>query len=265
MAGSVSSTSAMRSAETAARGRVTKITDIIIKAITICMAYCIKAIMSPTCRVDSAIWCAPTQMMPSDRPLMMSVMMGMSTAMARATNSMVLVRSRLAPSKRASSSCCLLNARMTIMPVRCSRITRFRRSIFCWMTRNLGMAMENMTASTPSRAITARAMSHTMLVERSMARITPPMPRIGAYSRMRMMMPTSICTCVTSLVVRVINEAVEKRSNSVPRKDSTFSNTAPRRSRATPEEVREASRPTVMAQALPASEIKSIVRPVRRM
>ncbi len=39
------------------------IIDIIKKAKTICMAYCMNAIMSPTCMFDSATWWAPTQMM----------------------------------------------------------------------------------------------------------------------------------------------------------------------------------------------------------
>ena len=31
------------------------------------MAYCRKAIISPTCSVDAATWCAPTQMMSTDK------------------------------------------------------------------------------------------------------------------------------------------------------------------------------------------------------
>ena len=67
MCGSVSSTSAMRSPETEARGRMMNMIDSIRKEKTICMAYCMKAIMSPTCMVDAATWCAPTQMIASDQ------------------------------------------------------------------------------------------------------------------------------------------------------------------------------------------------------
>ncbi len=112
--------------------------DSIRKAMTICMAYCMKAIMSPTCMCDCATWCAPTQMIASDRPFMISIMKGIMTTMTRLTKSIVPVRSRLALSKRFSSKACRLKARITIMPERFSRLTRFRRSISVWMILNFG-------------------------------------------------------------------------------------------------------------------------------
>ena len=47
--GSVSTTSFIRLAETAALGSIIEIIEIIKNAITICIVYCINAIMSPTC------------------------------------------------------------------------------------------------------------------------------------------------------------------------------------------------------------------------
>ena len=52
--GLVSNTSFIRFAETAARGSIIDIIDIIKKLITICIVYCINAIMSPTCITPSS-------------------------------------------------------------------------------------------------------------------------------------------------------------------------------------------------------------------
>ena len=154
--------------------------DSIRKAITTCKAYCMKAIMSPTCMADSATWCAPTQMISSISPFMTSIMSGIMLAMTRFTNRFVLVRSWLARSKRASSNAWVLNARTTIMPDRFSRTTRFRRSIKLWMILNLGSATENRAKIRTIRTTTARAMIHHMEVSVPVALMMPPIPRIGA-------------------------------------------------------------------------------------
>ena len=135
-----SSTSATRPADTAARGSMMNIIDSIRKAITICIVYCMKAIMSPTCIDEVSICCAPIQMIASDRPFISSIMKGNITTMTRLMKSIVPVRSRLAVSNRCSSWACRLKARITIMPERLSRLTRFRRSISCWMILNFGTA-----------------------------------------------------------------------------------------------------------------------------
>ncbi len=119
----------MRSPDTDARGSMMNMKESIRKEKTICMVYWRKAIMSPTCMLPAATWWLPTQMMISDRPFMTSIMAGIMIAKTRLTKSIVPVRSRLALSKRSCSKYCRLNARMTIMPERFSRVTRFRRSI----------------------------------------------------------------------------------------------------------------------------------------
>ncbi len=180
MTSSVSRTSAIRSPDTAARGKKINIIDIIRKAKTICMAYCIKAIISPTCIVASATWCDPTQMMATVRPFISSIITGIIVTITRATNRLLSVRSRLALSKRTFSSSCLLKARMTIMPERFSRVTRFRRSIRLWIILNFGSEIEKTVKIKPSRAITATAIIHHIFGLLSIARITPPIPIIGA-------------------------------------------------------------------------------------
>ena len=126
---SVSSTSAIRSPDTAARGMKMNIIESIRKANTICMAYWRKAIISPTC-MDAAATCwEPTQMIARDSPFMISIMIGNMVTMTLATNRLLSVRLRLAFSNLFSSYSCLLNARITIIPERLSRVTRLSLSI----------------------------------------------------------------------------------------------------------------------------------------
>ena len=69
-----------------------------------------------------------------------NIITGIMITMTRVMNSMVLVTSRLASSKRSSSCSCRLKARTTSMPARLSRTTRLSRSVSRWMALNLGTA-----------------------------------------------------------------------------------------------------------------------------
>ena len=74
-----------------------------------------------------------------------------------------------------------------------------------------------------------------------------------------------ICTCVTSLVERVISEAVEKRLISSIEKLSTLPNTSPRRRYATVAAMRAAKNPTAAElSALPSAQA-SISPPSRQI
>ncbi len=102
----------MRLAETWALG---SIMDIMMKAKKICIAYCMKAIMSPTCIEACATWWAPTQMMMRETPFMMSIMTGIITTITRFTKSRFPVRSLLALSKRSSSWPCMTSLFVRVM------------------------------------------------------------------------------------------------------------------------------------------------------
>ena len=65
ISGWVSRTSLTRTAETLARGSMIKTKEIIRKAKIICMAYCMAAIISPTCMAPISTCWAPTQMISS--------------------------------------------------------------------------------------------------------------------------------------------------------------------------------------------------------
>ena len=78
-------------------------------------------------------------------------------------------------------------------------------------------------------------------------------------------MMTTICTCVMSLVERVINEAVENSLNSARENRITFSKTSWRRFRPRPAATRADRYPTPMLQEIESSVNSSIKPPVRRM
>ena len=73
----------------------------------------------------------------------------------------------------------------------------------------------------------------------------------------------NICTWVMSLVLRVISDETEKRSNSGVENEVTLLNTWLRRSRPTPEPMRAASKPTSTAHTTLPREMSSICRPRR--
>ena len=111
---------------------------------------------------------------------MMRVIKGIMATMARLVNSWVLIRSLLALSKRSSSNFSRLKARTGMMPVRISRLTRFRRSTRFCMILNFGMAMFIKKMMSSSRTATSSTMIHERPVLLLMTCSTPPMPRMGA-------------------------------------------------------------------------------------
>ena len=61
-----------------------------------CMAYCINAIISPTCMAEAAICCAPVQMMSRLTPFIISIITGIINTITRVTNRFVFVSSSFA-------------------------------------------------------------------------------------------------------------------------------------------------------------------------
>ncbi len=94
------------------------------------------------------------------------------------------------------------------------RDTRLRRSTSDCMRRNLGMVRPMSTPTTASSTRSATAMIHSrpLLVAHTWMKAT--MPMMGARRIMRSIMTTTICTCCTSLVQRVMSDDGEKRSTS---------------------------------------------------
>ena len=103
MLGSVSITSMMRCAETAARGTITNMNVAMSTENRIMNTYCRKAVRSPMGMLPSAICLPPNHMMAMVVKFMISVTAGNTSANSRPTLSEVSVRSWLATLKRRSS------------------------------------------------------------------------------------------------------------------------------------------------------------------
>ena len=140
---------------------------------------------------------------------MISIIMGIIKVIHLLTNRFVFVRSRFAFSKRSSSCFSRLNARITGIPVRISRDTKFSLSIRVCKIVNFGIATWNSTKITSRISATATPRIHVMDASVFSTRSTPPTPRIGAYRTMRNIIAITCCTCWISLVHLVIREAVE--------------------------------------------------------
>ena len=95
--------------------------------------------------------------------------------------------------------------------------------------------------------------------------ITPPTIMIGAETAMVQAISTSICTCVTSLVLRVISDGAPNSWTSRVEKVPTRWNSAVRRSRPMLIDVR-APNQTALTDATTWSRVTpSIIAPVRTM
>ena len=160
-----------------------------------------------------------------------SITVGNITACSLPTRSAVEVSSPFAPSNRVASAGSRTNARPTRMPVICSRSTRLTVSIFGCIERNSGiiraMIRPMLPASTGMQTSSNRERSRS-----SRSAITmPPTHMIGAITSIVTPISTSIWTCCTSFVVRVISEGAPtlpiSRADSFP----TWWKIAPRRSR----------------------------------
>jgi hypothetical protein len=108
------------------------------------------------------------------------------------------------------------------------------RSIFFCIDRNSGIArlMINHSSTTITGMITARVQDRGTSWRRAM--MMPPIPIMGAKIIKERPMVTIICTCWTSLVLRVMSEGVPKRLISPWEKLSTFRKNALRTSRPKP-------------------------------
>ena len=123
------------------------------------------------------------------------------------------------------------------------------------MMRNMTMPMTGrITASEAVRGTSSRR-----------AMMMPPMTISGALNMIVSPMATSICTCCTSLVFRVIREAVLKWLISFWEKLWTLRKSEPRMSRPAPMATRDAQYTPKIA-AIPVSRATpSMYSPIRRM
>ena len=146
--------------------------------------------------------------------------------------------SPLTRSKRVVSNGSRTKARITLMPVTCSRRILFTASIRDCIRRNPGIRFLMTNPRLTTIAGIATRSSHERCTSSRTAITTPPVIMIGALAIIVQPIKTTICTCWTSLVVRVISDGAPKRPTSRFENDPTFRNTASRRSRPRPIAVR---------------------------
>ncbi len=169
--------------------------------------------------------------------LRMIVMAGNMSAKMRPTLSVVVVRSMLATSKRFSSYTVRSKARMTRTPLRNSRVTWLMRSIFFCIDMKSGMArVITRPMTTPMTGIATRMTAESGTSRRS-AMMRPPMAVIGAATTTLSIISTTIWTCCTSLVVRVMSDGGPNLLTSACEKPWMRRNREPRVSRPRPMEV----------------------------
>ena len=139
--------------------------------------------------------------------------------------------SPLALAKRSVSYGSRTNARTTRMPVICSRSTRFTVSIRVCISRNSGRILRTTSKIATASTGTATATSQDSPMSSRSAMMTPPIMVIGAEISIVQDSSTSICTCCTSLVLRVISDGAPNRLSSRAENASTRSKIAARTSR----------------------------------
>ena len=120
--------------------------------------------------------------------------------------SAVCCTSSLATANRARSSRSRTKARTTRMPVSCSRMIWLRRSMRVCILVNAGTIRHTMSPTMISSTGIATAMSHDSPASMLTAITTPPIASIGAETMSVADTCTSICTCCTSFVLRVMSD-----------------------------------------------------------
>ncbi len=160
-----------------------------------------------------------------------SITVGNISVWSRPTRSAVSVSSRFETSKRRASARSRTNARTTRIPLICSRSTRLTVSIRGCIARNCGTIREMISPTLPASTGTAITRSRESVRSSRSAITIPPMHMIGADTSIVVPISTSICTCCTSLVVRVMSDGAPNRPTSRAENSPTCAKIAPRRSR----------------------------------
>ncbi len=194
-----------------------------------------------------------------------SITVGNIPASQRPAVTETWVRSSLALRNRSVSWRSVTKARTTRTPVICSRSSRFTSSIRTCISRKLGTIRLTMNPIDSASTGTIAATSHDRPASTWMAITMPPTIMIGADTMSVPPISTSICTCWTSLVSRVISDGGPNCCTSRAEKDPTRAKIAARRSRPKPIALRAENQTAPMEQATWTSVTPSITAPRRRI
>ena len=175
------------------------------------------------------------------------------------------VSSALASRNRAVSCSSRTKARTTRTPVICSRSSRLTSSMRSCITRKFGTIVRTIRPiEIPSTGTTAST-SHDRPASSRAAMMMPPTIMMGAETIRVPAISTSICTCCTSLVSRVISDGAPKCCTSRAEKVPTLAKIAARRSRPKPIALRAENQTAMTEQMICTSETDSISPPWRTM
>ena len=153
---------------------------------------------------------------------------GKASDMRRPTATAEAVYSVFATSKRSRSLPSRTKARTTRTPVICSRRIRLTVSTLVCMRRKLGIIARITRPTDTASSGTATATSQLRPMSSRRAMITPPIIIIGAVTIIVSAMLVTVCTWVTSLVVREMSVGAPKRATSWALKLPTREKTAAR-------------------------------------
>ncbi len=207
--------------------------------------------------------CAPNQMTATDDPLTTNMTIGNINAISRPTPSETSISDVLASSNRFCSRRSRTNARITRMPAICSRITRLTRSMRTCMDRKSGRIRDTMSVISTIRTGTTTTSSPESGTSWLSARMMPPTHMIGAETMSVNVISTSICSCWTSLVVRVISDGAPKCPTSRAEKSCTRLKMADRTSRPRAMAVRAPKYTAAPAHTICASVMVNMTPPSR--
>ncbi len=192
------------------------------------------AVSSPICIWPLSTRWAPNHSTATVEALKMIMTIGKTSAMSLPTARAVPVYCVLASAKRARSWSSRTKARTTRMPVICSRSTRFTQSTDSCMMRKLGIILRMTRATLRASRGTATATSQDSPTSSRTAMTMPPTIMIGADTIIAAPMKTTVCTWVTSLVLREMSVGAPKRDTSCAEKSPTRAKIPARRSRPMP-------------------------------
>ena len=166
--------------------------------------------MAPTDSDPSATRLAPSHSTATLDAFRTSPTVGNISAISRPARSAVSVSSALTSPKRRASWRSRTKARTTRMPVICSRSTWLMPSMRSCMTRNWGTMRDTIRPTLITRAGMLMRRSSERPASSRIAITVPPMAVMGAATSSVQDSSTSICTCCTSFVMRVIRVGAPK-------------------------------------------------------
>ena len=173
-----------------------------------------KAVIWPTWMSPLSTRSPPNHHTPTVEAFMMSMTIGTSSEKKVPIRKPRSMSDWLAVSKRLRSRRSRTKARMTRMPLSCSRTTWLMRSMLLWFFRKAGVIWRMMAPTRTMRTATATATIHDRPMSSRRAMMTAPTMVNGAPRIMMQVMRMSCWTCCTSLVVRVMSEGAPKWSTS---------------------------------------------------